>query len=63
MFAGDTLRCTLEVVELIPGRTTGVLAMRSTVANQRGELVMDGVQRYLLKRRAADPIQTPEIRI
>jgi hypothetical protein len=37
--------------------------MRSTVSNQRGELVMDGVQRYLLKRRAADPIQTPEIRI
>ena len=49
--AGDTLRCTLEVAELVPGRTTGVLAMRSTVLNQRGELVMEGEQRYLLKRR------------
>ncbi|MFZ4759040.1 MAG: MaoC family dehydratase [Burkholderiaceae bacterium] len=59
VYAGDTLRCTLEVAELIPGRTTGVLAMRSTITNQRGELVMDGVQRYLLKRRVLDPIPTP----
>jgi acyl dehydratase len=51
VYAGDTLRCLLEVSELVPGRTTGVLAMRSTVHNQRGELVMDGEQRYLLKRR------------
>jgi acyl dehydratase len=53
--AGDTLRCLLEVSELVPGRTTGVLAMRSTVHNQRGELVMDGEQRYLLKRRTPPP--------
>ncbi|HMS81815.1 MAG TPA: MaoC family dehydratase [Burkholderiaceae bacterium] len=52
VIAGDTLRCTLEVVELAPGRTTGVIGLRSTVTNQRGELVMDGLQRYLLKRRA-----------
>jgi sterol desaturase/sphingolipid hydroxylase (fatty acid hydroxylase superfamily)/acyl dehydratase len=51
VIAGDTLRCSLEVAELEPGRTTGVVAMRSTVVNQRGELVMDGTQRYLLKRR------------
>lgn len=52
VIAGDTLRCTLEVAELVPGRTTGVIAMRSTVVNQRGELVMEGTQRYLLRRRA-----------
>lgn len=51
VIAGDTLRCTLEVAELMPGRTTGVITMRSTVVNQRGELVMEGTQRYLLKRR------------
>ena len=51
VIAGDTLRCTLEVAELVPGRTTGVVGMRSTVVNQRGELVMEGMQRYLLKRR------------
>ena len=60
VIAGDTLRCTLEVVELVPGRTTGVIGMRSMVINQRCELVMEGTQRYLLRRRVplgadADP--------
>ena len=50
--AGDTLYCTLEVSELIPGRTTGVVAVTSSVRNQHDVLVMDGVQKYLLKRRA-----------
>jgi acyl dehydratase len=48
---GDTLYCTLEVVELVPGRTTGVIALASTVVNQDGVLVMDGVQKYLLRKR------------
>ncbi len=34
-----------------PQRTTGVLGLRSTVHNQRGVLVMEGRQRYLLRRR------------
>ena len=34
-------------------RTTGVLTMRSTVHNQRGELVMEGMQKYLLMKRPA----------
>ena len=51
--AGDTLYCTLEVSELIPGRTTGVVAVTSSVRNQHDVLVMDGVQKYLLKRRAS----------
>ncbi|MFI4975495.1 MAG: MaoC family dehydratase [Caulobacterales bacterium] len=51
VYAGDTLYCSLTVAELVAQRTTGVLAMRSEVLNQRGELVMDGVQKYLLRRR------------
>jgi acyl dehydratase len=53
VFVGDTLYPALEVDELTPQRTTGVLGMRSTVHNQRGELVMEGRQRYLLRRRPA----------
>ncbi|MBB5689124.1 MaoC family dehydratase [Roseomonas alkaliterrae] len=53
VFAGDTLYPALEVDELTPQRTTGVLGLRSTVHNQRGVLVMDGRQRYLLRRRPA----------
>lgn len=55
VFVGDTLYCTLTVDECSPGRTTGVLGLRSEVVNQRGELVMSGRQRYLLRRRHAMP--------
>lgn len=51
VFVGDTLYPALEISELTPGRTTGVLGMVSTVHNQKGELVLDGRQRYLLRKR------------
>jgi len=51
VYAGDTLYPQLCVGELIPQRTTGILALASSVHNQRAELVMEGVQKYLLKRR------------
>lgn len=53
VYVGDTLYSAIEVSELIPGRSTGVLVMRSTVHNQHGVLVMDGVQKYLLRKRPA----------
>lgn len=51
VFVGDTLYAALEVDEVTPQRTTGVVGLRSTVHNQKGVLVMDGRQRYLLRRR------------
>ena len=48
---GDTLYPALTVDELAPQRTTGVLGLASTVHNQHGALVMEGRQRYLLRRR------------
>ncbi len=51
VFAGDTLYPALEIDELAPNRTTGVVGLRSTVHNQRRELVLEGRQRYLLRRR------------
>lgn len=51
VFAGDTLYAALEVDEITPQRSTGILGLRSTVHNQKGVLVMDGRQRYLLRRR------------
>lgn len=53
VFVGDTLYAALEVDEITPQRTTGVVGLRSTVHNQKGDLVMDGRQRYLLRRRPA----------
>lgn len=51
VFVGDTLYPALEITALDPNRTTGVLAMAVTVHNQKSELVMDGAQRYLLRRK------------
>jgi acyl dehydratase len=55
VFAGDTIYPALEVAELTPGRSTGVVCLRSTVFNQRRELVLEGQQKYLIRRR---PTQT-----
>ena len=51
--AGDTLYPALEIDELSPNRSTGVVGMHSTVHNQAGVLVLDGRQRFLLRRRQA----------
>ncbi len=51
VFAGDTVYPALEIDELTAGRTTGVVGFTSTMHNQRRELVLDGRQRYLLRRR------------
>jgi acyl dehydratase len=51
VFADDTLYPALEVIELTPGRTTGVVTLRSTVYNQRRELVLEGMQKFLIRRR------------
>ena len=49
VYPGDTLYPALEIIELVPQRTTGVIAMRATVHNQDGQLVLDGVHRYLVR--------------
>jgi acyl dehydratase len=51
VYAGDTIYPVLEVTELVPGRTTGVVTLRSTVFNQRKELVLEGMQKFLVRRR------------
>ena len=52
VYVGDTLYPALTVSELKPQRTTGVLTMTSTVHNQVGVCVLDGMQRYLLSKRS-----------
>ena len=53
VFAGDTIYPALEVTELAASRTTGVVTLRSTVFNQRRELVLEGMQKFLIRRRPA----------
>jgi len=54
VYAGDTIYPALEVSELAPGRSTGVVALRSTVFNQRRELVLEGMQKFLIRRRPTE---------
>ncbi|WP_407157567.1 MaoC family dehydratase [Bradyrhizobium sp. STM 3557] len=51
VYAGDTIYPALEVAELTTGRTTGVVGLRSTVFNQRRDLVLEGTQKFLIRRR------------
>jgi acyl dehydratase len=51
VYAGDTIYPALEVTELVPGRTTGVVTLASTVFNQRRELVLQGSQEFLIRKR------------
>jgi acyl dehydratase len=51
VLSGDTMYPALQIDELTGNRTTGVVGFSSTIHNQRGELVLDGRQRYLLRRR------------
>ncbi|MDE2006358.1 MAG: MaoC family dehydratase [Rhodospirillales bacterium] len=53
VLVGDTLYPVLEVDELSPGRSTGVLGLASRVHNQKDVLVLEGRQRFLLGKRPA----------
>ena len=55
LFAGDTVYPLLEIIELVSQRTTGVVVKRSTVHNQRGELLMEGIQKVLVRKRHPEP--------
>jgi acyl dehydratase len=52
-YPGDVLTPVLTVAELAPNTSTGVVGLRSTLHNQRRELVLEGTQRWLLRRRPA----------
>jgi acyl dehydratase len=54
VYPGDTLYPALEITELTPQRTTGLITMRATVHNQHGALVLDGTHKYLVNLKRQD---------
>jgi acyl dehydratase len=52
-FLGDTLKPEHEVVALERKRAAGLLTLRVTLTNQRGETVLEGEHRYLIAYRPA----------
>jgi acyl dehydratase len=53
-YAGDTLYPMLIITELVPQRTTGLVTLESTIHNQKSELVLNGWQKYLVRKRNPD---------
>ncbi len=51
VYCGDTLYCQLEIVELKPQTTTGLMKVQATAHNQDGEQVLDGSHTYLIRKR------------
>jgi len=51
VYVGDTLYPMLEIVDLKPQNTTGVVTLKATVRNQKDETVLEGEQKFLLRRR------------
>ena len=51
LYAGDTVYPMLEVAALEPSRSTSVVVLRSTLHNQRRELILEGEQKLLVKKR------------
>ena len=52
-YLGDTLYPNLTIAALKRQRTTGVVAVASTIHNQDGELVLEGEQKYLMRLQPA----------
>jgi len=55
VYSGDTVYPALTITELRPQRTTGVITLRSTVHNQNRELVLEGEQKLLARKRNPTP--------
>jgi 3-hydroxybutyryl-CoA dehydratase len=51
VFIGDTLKPDHEVIALERKRSAGLLTLRVTLTNQRGETVLEGEHRYLIAYR------------
>jgi acyl dehydratase len=60
VYVGDTLYPRLSVADLKPQNTTGVLTLESCIYNQRRKLVLEGAQKYLLRRRPPGARPAPE---
>lgn len=52
-FLGDTMRPEHEVVGLERKRSAGLVILRVTLINQRGEIVLEGQHKYLVAYRPA----------
>ena len=53
VFVGDTIKPEHEVIALERKRSAGLLTLRVTLTNQRGEVILEGQHKYLIAYRPA----------
>ena len=51
VYKNDTIYPSLEIIKLIPQKTTGVIEMRVEIINQNEKLVFEGSHKYLVKKK------------
>ena len=51
VYLDDTLYPSLEITDLIPQKTTGVICMKAEVINQSKIIVFQGEHKYLIKKK------------
>ena len=61
VYCGDTVYPASEIIELSPGNNTGVITLRSTVHNQHRELVMEGQQKMLVRKKFPNEAKEAEL--
>ena len=49
VYCGDTIYPIFEINELSPNKSTGIMGLEIEIYNQNKQLVLKGIQRYLIK--------------
>ena len=50
VYRNDTLYPELQIIKLIPQKTTGIIEMIASMINQNKDLVFEGIHKYLVKK-------------
>ena len=50
VYKNDTIYPSLEIIKLIPQKTTGIIEMKVEIINQNEKLVFEGSHKYLVKK-------------
>ena len=50
VYKNDTIYPSLEIIKLIPQKTTGIIEMKVEIINQNKKLVFEGSHKYLVKK-------------
>lgn len=50
VYKNDTLYPELQIINLVPQKSSGIIEMRASIMNQNKDLVFEGIHKYLVKK-------------